>query len=166
MQRFVTMCLAIIAFTLPLTAQPKYGVTVTADKTTDFTKFKTYAWQGGWEANDKKVHALIVAAVDREMKALGFELKSAGPTDVRVKYAALRRIDVQANTNRGQLDAPRGQVDVGSLQILMLDPVAGKELLRMRFDRAIEVSPDKIEATVNGAVAEIFAQYPTRTKKK
>jgi hypothetical protein len=78
----------------------------------------------------------------------------------------MRRIDVEISTQGSQLDKPRNQVDVGSLIVLMLDPATSKELLRMRLDRPIDVSPDKMEATIGAAATEIFSHYPTRTVKK
>ncbi len=105
-----------------------------------------------------------MAAVDRELKTLGFTLKSSGPADVVVRYAALRRIDVDVSM-KGEADVPRQKIDVGSLLVLMLDPPSGKELLRARLDKPIELDPATIGATVNSAVAEIFAAYPTRVKK-
>jgi hypothetical protein len=162
MKRLVIACLALIAFTLPVAGQPKFGVTVTADKATDFKKFKTYAWQTGWDAVDKKVHGQIVAAFDRELKAVGLELKTTGPADVMVKYAALRRIDMQVSS---KADAVRNPVDVASLVFTMSEPGTGKEVLHARLDKPIDIDPAKMEATINQLVAEIFVQYPTRTKK-
>jgi hypothetical protein len=164
MNRRIVLALALALVALPIAAQPKYGVTVTADKGTDFKTIKTYVWQSGWDANDRKVHTMIVGAIDKELKALGLERKSSAPADVVVKYAALRRIDVQVSTNVGA-DVPRKQLDVGSLVVLMLQPGTSKELLRARVDQPIEVDLDKVEATINHAVGQIFAQYPTRAKK-
>ena len=166
MKRFALAALAFFAFTLPIAAQGplQYGVTVVTDKSTDFTKLKTYVWQSGWDAADRKAHGQIVAAVDRELKALGFSLKASGPSDVVVKYAALRRIDVEVVSNRGDENAPRKQFDVGSLLVLMLEPGTAKELFRARINKPIEVDPARMEATVNSAVTEIFAKYPTKKK--
>jgi hypothetical protein len=166
MKRAALVGLALIAFVLTVSAQPKYGVTVVADKGTDFKKLKTYVWKSGWDASERKAHEAIVAAIDREMKGLGFELKASGPSDVILKYGAMRRIDVEISTLGSQLDKPRNQIDVGSLIVLMLDPATSKELLRMRLDRPIEIAPDKMEATIGAGVTEIFAHYPTRVVKK
>jgi hypothetical protein len=166
MKRLAIVCLVLLAFALPVAGQPKFGVTATADKSTDFTKLKTYVWQSGWDANDKAVHAAITGAIDKEMKALGFEKKMSGPSDVIIKYATLRRIDVQPSTKATGPDMPRTQIDVGSLLLLMLDPATGKELWRARIDKPIEIDMAKMDATVTGAVTEIFAQYPTRIVKK
>src|SRR6185369_10652403 len=162
MKRLAIVALVLVAFTLPALGQTKYGATVIADKATDFKKIKTYVWQPGWDANDKKVHALIVAAVDRELKTLGLEKKASGPSDVIVKYAALRRIDFDVTT-KVEPDTPRRQYDVGSLVVLMLDPASSKELLRARVDRPMQLEMAQAEPVINTAVTELFAQYPTRT---
>jgi len=160
----VLIGLVFVTFAFPLAGQVKYGATVIADKATDFTKLKTYTWQSGWDANDRKVHAQIVSAIDKELKALGFELKTSGPSDVIVKYASLRRIDVQADM-KGDATTPRNQVDVGSLLVLMLDPASKKELFRGRVDKPIEADPAQLTTIINSAVADLFAKYPTRVKK-
>jgi len=165
MKRLVILIgFVVAAVALAQAGQPKYGVTVTADKATDFTKFKTYVWQSGSDANDKKVHAQIVSAVDKELKALGLELKPSGPSDVIVKYASLRRIDVQADV-KGNATTPRNQLDVGTLVVMMVKPGTGKELFRGRVDKPIETDPAQLSATITSVVADIFAKYPTRMKK-
>ena len=50
---------------------PKYGVTVKAEKNVDFAKFKTYSWTTGQPSADKTIDARVIAAVDRELGALG-----------------------------------------------------------------------------------------------
>jgi len=164
MKRLAFVALVLVAFALPALGQTKYGATVIADKATDFKKIKTYVWQPGWNANDKKVDAQIIAAIDKELKTLGLEKKASGPSDVILKYAALRRIDFDVAVKTD--DSPRRQYDVGSLVLLMLDPASGKELLRARVDRPITLDPAQAEAIINTAVTELFAQYPTRAVKK
>jgi hypothetical protein len=168
MKRLLIVCLALVAFSLPVAGQPKFGVTTTTAPGVDFAKFKTYAWESGIaDATDKAVHAAILAAVDKELKALGFEKKAAGPSDVIVKYGTLRRVDVQPSTKATGPDATRAQVNVGSLMVVVLDGAnSTKELWRGRIDKPIEIDMAKMEATVNGAVTEIFAKYPTRVPKK
>ena len=64
---------------------PKYGVTVTAEKNIDFAKFKTYAWMVGQPSSDKAIDARVIAAVDRELAALGFtKAAAAASPDVLV----------------------------------------------------------------------------------
>jgi hypothetical protein len=161
--RLALVGLALLVCVLPIAGQPKYGVTSVADKGTDFATIKTYVWQSGWDANDKKVHAQIVSGVDRELKALGLTLKATGPSDAVVKYAVLRRVDVEV-AYLANPDAARKQFDVGSLLIVMTKPGTSTELWRARIDKPIEADPAAVEAAVNSAIVDIFAKYPTRKK--
>ncbi|HET9830199.1 MAG TPA: DUF4136 domain-containing protein [Vicinamibacterales bacterium] len=147
---------------------PKYGVTVIADKETDFAGFKTYAWEHGWQAYDKQVDADIKAAIDRELGAVGLAKKESGPGDLIVTYATLRRVDVDLKSKPTSADGKSGlkQFDVGTLVVLLLEPGTRKELFRGRVDKPIEIDRDHVKATVDAAVADMFAKYPTRVTKR
>jgi len=148
-----------------LAQMPKYGVTTTADKDTDFSTFKTYTWEPGWQTYDKAVHAQIVAAVDRELAALGLSKQASGPSDVVVTYASLRRTDVDLNSKPTVGHGGRKQYDVGTLVLLLREPETRKELFRARVDKPIEAEPAKMQAVIDSAIAEMFAKYPTRLRK-
>ena len=160
----VSLLLGLLAASLAA-QMPKYGVTVKADSKTDFTKFKSYTWESGWKAYDKNVHQQILDAVDRELKALGLEKRASGPADVMMTYATVRRTDVDLKSKPTEGESGRRQYEVGSLVVLMLEPGTRKELFRARVDKPIEVDIDKVQAVIDEAVAEMFAKYPTRTKK-
>jgi hypothetical protein len=162
----VFACLLLVLIVAPLAAQtPKYGVTVVADKDTNFTALKTYTWEHGWQAYDKTVHAQITAAVDRELAALGFQKKESGPADVLVTYASLRRVDVDLKSKPTEGNGGRRQYDVGTLVVLLLQPDSRKELYRARADKPIEVDPAQTQGLIDGVVTEMFAKYPTRAAK-
>ena len=85
-------CVALLAVAAaPAAQKPKYGVTVTTEKNVDYAKFKSYSWTRGQPALNKSVDAAIVAAVDREMKALGLTKASTGTGDVLATYYSLSR---------------------------------------------------------------------------
>ncbi len=165
MKILVAACLLLAVVAAPVAAQT-YGVTVTADKTTDFTRFKTYAWDSGWPALNEAVRTQIVAAVDRELAALGFQKKDAGPSDVLVTYATVWRTDVDL-TSKAARDKKAGgdQQQVGTLVVIMMEPGTRKQIFRARGDKPIEIDPAKIKPVVDGTVAEMFAKYPTRLRK-
>src|SRR5512138_3250352 len=94
MKRLLAGTVLIAAFVVSGSAQaPKYGVTVTPEKGVDYSKFKTYAWTKGQPANTQAIDAQIVAAVDRELAALGMT-KAASNPDVLVTYYSVSRTDV------------------------------------------------------------------------
>jgi hypothetical protein len=64
-----------------------------------------------------------------------------------------------------QEKGPRQPYDVGTLLVLVLEPGTRKELFRARGDQPIEAEPEKLQAAIDAMVAEIFAKYPTRTRK-
>jgi len=147
-----------------LAQMPKYGVTVKADEKTDFSKFKTYTWEHGWQAYDKGIHDQIMTSVDRELAAAGLTKRDTGTGDLIVTYASLRRIDVDINA-KPDANGVLPRSDVGTLVVLLLEPGTRKELFRARVDRPIEGNSDQVKGTVDAVVKEMFAKYPTKTKK-
>jgi hypothetical protein len=142
---------------------PKYGVTVTAEKNVDFAAFKTYSWTRGQPSASPVIDGQIVAAVDRELSALGMT-KSASGGDVLVAYYSLTRTDVDVNAKE-DASGSRPQYHVGTLMVALLEPEGRRRLLRLRVDKPIDTDPPKLESAINSAVAEMFAKYPARDKK-
>jgi len=167
MKRFtitVALCTSLTAAPAGQLPMPKYGVTVTADKHVDFAKFKTYSWTSGQPSADKQIDARVVAAVDRELGLLGMTKATSGPGDVLATYYSLSRTDVNVKAkpdSEGRLP----QYSVGTLVVALLDPESRQRLLRLRIDEPIDTEPAKLDATIDGAVAAIFAKYPTRRHK-
>ena len=143
---------------------PKYGVTVQAEKGVDFSKVATYAWTPGQPSPLKEVDAHVVAAVDRELGALGLKQVPEKTADVLVTYYSVRRTDVDL---KGKTDAQGLHPDyaVGTLMVAMLEPASRKRLLRLRIDKPIETDQAHFESTINAAVGEMFVKYPTRQRK-
>src|SRR3954462_1084324 len=81
---------------------PKYGVTVTAEPKVDFAKFTSYSWTQGQPSASKAIDGQVVAAVNRELAALGMTTAASGPGDVLVTYYSLSRTDVDL---KGKADA-------------------------------------------------------------
>jgi hypothetical protein len=165
MKRPLIVCLGLLLAVVAVAAQkPKYGVTVTADRKTDFNAFKSYSWDtASWPALDKNVNQQIVDAVDRELKGLGLEKRESGPTDIQLRYGAQRRNDSDPHAKAPATNLPT--YVVGTLVVVMRESANGKEVYRARVDKPIDLAPDKIKATVDEVVAEMFAKYPTRTRK-
>lgn len=159
---------ALVAGTIAVAIVPslhaqKYGVTVTADKNTDFAKVKSYTWTPGRPSPDKSIDALIVAAVDRELADAGLSKAASGPGDVQVAYSSVGRTDVDVNA-KPDAKGIRPERSVGTLVVVMLDPSSRRELLRLRADKPVDLEPSKREAEINAAVEELFGKYPTAKK--
>ena len=163
MKALLSVCVLLGALTVAAAAQTmKYGVTVTPDKDTNFAALKTYAWTRGTPAIDKKVDQQIVAAVDHELAGLGLTKKAAGAADVLVSYAALQRTDVDLKSKPDAAGVSR-QYAVGTLVVVLLDPKkSDRRLLTARADKPLDAEPAKVQALIDGVVAEMFTKYPTR----
>jgi hypothetical protein len=111
MKRFtVAIGLCAVIAAAPAAQMPKYGVTVTVDKQVDFAKFKTYAWTAGQPSADKQIDARVVAAVDRELEALGMTKATSGPRDVprsRVRSTAPWRSRAGVRVSGSVRETPR-----------------------------------------------------------
>jgi Domain of unknown function (DUF4136) len=143
---------------------PKYGVTVKADKNVDFAKFKTYSWTVAHPSPDKTVNSQVIAAVDRELNALGMTKATSGPGDVLAAYSSLSRTDVNVKAKPDSKES-RPTYAVGTLIVELLEPGNRRQLLQLRADQPIEAEFSKLEPSINSAVAAMFAEYPTRRRK-
>jgi len=166
MTRVSIAYLILIAAGAPLVGQtPKYGVTVTADRKADFSKFRSYSWETLSPSFDKDVNRQIVDAIDRELMSLGLEKRPSAPSDVTVSYGSLQRTGVDVKGKPTNTEGTFPQYHVGSLVVVMREPGTRKELFRGRVDKPIDLDRDKLHAAIDEVVAEMFAKYPTRIKK-
>jgi Domain of unknown function (DUF4136) len=147
-----------------MAGQQKYGVTVQTAKAPALAKVKTYVWDGSRQSFDKDVDTLIVAAVDRELAARGFTKLPSGQSDVVVRYASLSRTDTDLKS-KPSASGERRSYAVGSLVVDLSGSTDRQVLFRVRMDTPIERDPATIGATIDGAVAAMFAKYPTPSKR-
>jgi hypothetical protein len=165
MKTMLVMCAVLLAVAAaPAAQKPKYGVTVTTEKNVDYAKFKTYSWTKGQPALDKKVDSTIVAAVDRELKSVGLTKATTGAGDVLATYYSLSRTDIDPTAKPDDKGNP-SQYQVGSLTVAFLDPGNQRSLLRLRIDTPTGSDRATIDSTIDAAVTEMFASYPTRNRK-
>jgi len=140
----------------------KYGVTVNTVKPAALAPAKTYVWGVNRQSFDKKIDALIVAAVDRELSERGFSKVASGSSDVVVTYASLSRTDV--DLKQKPKDGASAEIAVGTLLVDLSDPNR-QTLFRVRMDTPIELNTATNEATVNGIIKQMFEKYPPRSKR-
>ena len=90
---------------------------------------------------------------------------ATGTGDVLVTYASLQRSDVNLKAKK-DANGILPQYPVGTLVVDLLDPGTQRQLLRLRLDKPLNADASKLEPAINSAVAELFANYPTRQKKR
>src|SRR6187399_1843650 len=99
-------CAAVLALTTTSWAQSqKYGVTATVVKNFDATAVKTYTWTPGRPSTDKGIDGQIIAAVDRELAAVGLKPAAAGQPEAG--RATADRPSGRAFRHRGVGQHPR-----------------------------------------------------------
>ena len=154
---------------VPQTRAEDRGVDSTSAKGKNFAAFKTYAWDKGHEAYDPAAHKAIVAAVDKEMAALGFTRAEGTPPDALIRYHSLVSTVVDFKSLQ---KAPEKAEDgttktsqLGTLVVEMLD----RSRVQLWAAKTREIVDTKDAAAFNQAigpvVSRIFQTYPTRTAK-
>lgn len=146
---------------LVVAGQMKYGVTVVSSKPAALAKARTYVWMAGQPSADKKVDALIVAAVDHELGSRGFSKLPSGQGDVVVTYASQRRTDV--DVKKAAKGEAGSEFAVGTL-IVDLKDASRASVYRVRMDTPIANDPATYEAAINAAVKAMFDKYPAPPK--
>ena len=156
------MLVAAFAMTSQIT---QYKITAKADQHTDFLKLKTYEWELGWIAYDRDMHQHIVAAINRELTALGFAQGVPGHSDVTVVYYSLRRTDMNLKWKPVTEEERPPTYPVGTLIVEMREPSTRRALFSARADAPIDLEPERLNAIIDEKVGlAVFALYPTRAK--
>jgi len=140
--------------------EKKYGVTVMEASAAPLATAKTYLWTASQPSPDKAVDALIVAAIDRELAALGLTKVASGKSDLTVAYISQRRTEVDLKAKAAPGGAP--EYAVGTLVIDVRDAAGRTPLFRARLDQPLDTAPALAEATIQAAVKALFEKYPTR----
>ncbi|HET6956788.1 MAG TPA: DUF4136 domain-containing protein [Vicinamibacterales bacterium] len=139
---------------------PKYRSRVySIDRQTNFSKLKTYSWLESHLVADAELHAQIVAAVDRELAAVGMTKAPPGLGEVGVTYDAYSRTDV-AVYEHPVAKRVRPMYGVGILVVSVVEPRNFRALLELRAD--IPVERTERAAIADATVAEMFKLYPQR----
>jgi hypothetical protein len=163
MKRFIISVLIVAAAAVSFAGQmPKYGVTVKTDKKADFTRLKSYTWQRGWQAYDQAVDLQILAAVEQELRALGFEKRESPPSDVVMMYASVLRTDIDVHAKPLSKGGTHPEFMVGTLVVLMLESSTRKQLFQGRMDARLDAEHSTIEEAIDAGVVKMFAKYPIR----
>ena len=111
--------------------------------------------------NHAAIDAQIVAAVERELGALGMTRVASGPGDVVATYASFTRTDVNVKAKPLNGTA-RPEYSVGVLVVSLLDPESLQPLLKIRADKPVDAAG--LDATISATVGEMFKRYPIRRR--
>jgi len=162
MKTLIVIALLAATVAAPAGYTPKYRVTVWAEKRTDFSKFRTYSVMRSHPSSVPEIDKQIVAAIERELHAVGLTRAASGQGDAVATYASMTRTDVNVKAKPLAKDY-RPEYAVGTLVVSLLDPGDLRPLLKLRADKPLDAAG--LDVTIGTMVAEMFAQYPTRRRK-
>jgi len=150
------------------------------DKTVDFSKYKTYAWQQGQGARNELINQMILAAVELQLAAKGFTKVTENP-DVHVAYMAAVGMDMQvAQTSWGNSALPvfmnvttvgqTWEVHTGTLLVDLFDSASNRMIWRGAARETLSQGPTnnaaadakRVEKPVKKAVEKMFKKFPTQ----
>lgn len=153
----------VLAGTLAVHGQTKYGVKVETSNAAGLTGAKTYVWIASRPSPDKDIDRMIVAAIDRELALRGLAKQTTAPGDLAVTYTSLNRSDVDVSRPNSQpASVPFA---VGTLVIDISNSTSKESLYRVRMDSPIDRDPAKLEAEIGAAVKEMFEPYAQPAKR-
>jgi hypothetical protein len=145
------------------------------DRTTDFSKFKTFAWAKGTPALEPFLDKRIVASIESQLAARALT-RSDGNPDVYVLYHVVLGVQ-KSVTGFGsgsgpfgwhggfdRFDARLNDIPVGALVIDLADAAKRELVWRGVGMNEIDITakPEKRDAAIDKAVEKILKNYPPK----
>lgn len=163
MRLFVTMLVALLV-------QPALaGVEIEHDETADFSRYRTYAWKPGTDAERPEVQGWVVAAVERELGARGLRLAGDTDPDLYVVTHVFKEIDGQTRANyfnlpRAEVGVITSRIAVSTKGVLIIDLIDGQSGQSVWQGLASEVmappKPAKLEKKIDKAARRLLRDFP------
>jgi hypothetical protein len=171
------LLLTLFVFTTPAVAQK---IKVDYNKTTDFSKFKTFSWTRGAPPTNPLINQIIIDTVEQSLAAKGLTKVNDGG-DLLISVAVAIQYDIQvAQQSRGntgsdiQTGIPTGaglpfDVRKGSLVVDMESPAAksivwhgiASDTLRYEPSGDMQKDAKKVEGRLRKAVNKLMEKYPS-----
>lgn len=157
-------------------------VSVDYDKAVNFTSYKTYSWSQGTPAQNPLSDKRIIAAIDAQLAAKGWQ-KVDSNADVVVIYSAATSTETQINTfdsggpwggyrrgwggyGGGMSTTTVQKIPIGELIVDMAD-VAKKEFIwRGKASDTLSDKPEKNQKKLDKALTKMFKNFPPVPGKK
>jgi hypothetical protein len=157
-------------------------VNIDYDKKTNFSSYKTYSWAEGTPAKNPLVHQRIIAGIDVQLAAKGWQ-KVENNSDVVVIYNAATTTETQINTfetggpwggyrwgyggfGGGTSTTTVQKIPKGELVVDMAD-VKNKEFIwRGTASDTLSDKPEKNQKKLDKALAKMFKNFPPTPGQK
>ncbi len=151
------------------------SVTYDFDKSTDFAKYKTYAWVDGGNIPDEFNHKRIVSAVDAQLGAHALtQVKQTDHPDLLVGYRAGFEQSLEVNASSSDFgpyrwgnrtgSARAQDVTVGTLFVVLRDASTQSVVWRASATADINrtASPERRDRNIQKAAEKMFKHYPPK----
>ncbi len=123
-----TRMFLILGLALAAVAALAAEISIDADRTVDFSAFKTYAWKANDKASDPLVDQAIVADIEEQLAAKGLK-KVEGPPDLFVQYHVILQKEAKlTDWDEGKFKFENRNITVQRLTVgtLLVDLVDAK----------------------------------------
>ena len=166
---------------IQLTAQK---VKIDYDKTTDFSKFKTYAWVQGTPVMDPRLDTYIKKSLDDMFHHIGMTEVSVSSADIVVTYHAAINTDLSVGTALDPTFAASGgvampgqsiwetaggaaatHVNKGGLAFEILDRAANRPVWTGTAQHTVSDKPSERWDQVQKALDKLFRAFPPVPQK-
>ena len=150
-----------LALGLTSVAAGAQSVDVSYDRTADFSAYKTYAIAPAKVTGDPDPLMVerTVAAVDRQMKAIGLQKVDSDP-DIRVETQQWRGVSYPYWWSKQYSGYDVRKILAGSIVVNMIDARTGKIVFHGTAEDTVSRKASRNERKADDAVAEIFEESP------
>ena len=186
-KKILLLCVALASLVSTLSAQ---SVASDQNTSTDFKKFKTYAWLAPGDSvlnryrRDKLYGGYIVYSANKELAARGLKVDTLKPDAIFVFYTTVQEITTYSQSATlsmgvgvagpgyyvyGEAPVAGGKITAtteedGALKYVMYDTQTGKLVWSAMVEKTFKLSDD-IEKIIGDYTVKIFKKYPVKAKK-
>jgi hypothetical protein len=174
----------LLTFLISATAYAQ-KVNVDYDKNANFSSYKTYTWARGTPASNPLGDQRIIAGIDAQLAAKGWQ-KVASDSDVVVIYSAATTTKTQINTfdtggpwggyrwgwggyrgyGGGSSTTTVQEIPVGQLVVDMADVKSKSFIWRGTATDTLSDKPEKNQKKLDKALAKMFKNFPPTPGKQ
>ena len=141
------------------------------DKDKDFSKYKTYKWQGVKDADKTDdLTAKALSAVDAELATKGLTKTDSDEADLYIDYPTIIGGSEKQSTFTGWgyvVDWGNWLVYVGQLDLSMYDSHTKQLVWRGTASKTLDpkAKPEKKQENINKAVRKLLKNFPPKPKQ-
>jgi len=168
----IILVAAIALLTLPVAVQAQH-VKVHYDKSVDFSKFRTYSWIKGMDANNPDVHRLILDDINRQLLSKGLQEVATGG-DLKIAYYSslaghintraveyMKGVDWKQWGEHEEVYGPKMvEMPIARVVVDIVEAAPNRLIWRGSASDAYTANQARGKKRVNSSVAKMFDKFP------